>query len=130
MRKAGKIEIGEAASKAAIAAGKARLLIIAADASDNAKKKASGFLVGRRALYVPLPHSKSELSDALGRTSDLGMAVTTDFGLSAAFMQALSEQYPDKYTELKDEMTKRAEKAAKRKAAGPKKKSGRKQDGI
>ena len=43
-RKGGMLAVGEEGSGAATAAGKARLLMLAADASPNAQKRAAGFL--------------------------------------------------------------------------------------
>ena len=39
----------------------------AADASENAQKRAEGYLYGRRTLLVPLPYGKAELSELLRR---------------------------------------------------------------
>ena len=61
------------------------MVVLAADASENARARAEGFLNGRRALLVPLPYTKSELSAMLGK-SGCSMAACTDFGLSAAFL--------------------------------------------
>ena len=72
---------------------------------------------------MPLPYTKSELSAMLGK-SGCSMAACTDFGLSAAFLAALSENSPDgRYGELAQEMRRRADKAARRRDA--KRKSGR-----
>ncbi len=123
MRRAGRLEIGEENTGAAVRAGAARMVVLAADASENARARAEGFLNGRRALLVPLPYTKSELSAMLGK-SGCSMAACTDFGLSAAFLAALSENSPDgRYGELAQEMRRRADKAARRRDA--KRKSGR-----
>ena len=124
MRRAGKIEIGETGTGAAVRAGRARLLLLAADASENARKRAEGYLYGRRALLVLLPYAKAELEAQLGK-SGCSMAACTDFGLSSAFLAALAEAAPDEYGQLAEEMERRADKAARRKAAGPKRKPGR-----
>lgn len=124
MRKAGKIELGETSTGAAVRAGRARLVLLAADASENAQKRAEGYLYGRRMLLVPLPYGKAELSELLGK-SGCSMAACTDFGLSSAFLRALAEDAPDKYGQLAEEMERRADKAARRRAAGPKRKPGR-----
>lgn len=124
MRKAGKIELGETSTGAAVRAGRARLVLLAADASENARKRAEGYLYGRRTLLVSLPYDKEELSELLGK-SGCSMAACTDFGLSSAFLKALAENAPDKYGQLAEEMEHRADKAARRKAAGPKRKPGR-----
>ena len=119
MRKAGKLEIGETATGFAVKDGKARIVCVAADASDNAVHRAKGYLNGRRALYVTLPYTKEELSHALGK-SGCSMAACTDFGLSAALLRALAEQDAGEYSALAEEMNRRSEKAAYRKARGKK----------
>ena len=96
MRRAGRLEIGETATGAAVKAGRARIVCVAADAAENARKRAQGFLTGRRALYVELPYTKEQLAGALGK-SGCSMAACTDFGLSGAFMAALAEAEPDRY---------------------------------
>ena len=111
MRRAGRIELGETAAGAAIKAGKARVVCVAADASENALRRVRRLLEGRRALYVELPYTKQQLSDALGK-SGCSMAACTDFGLSSAFLNALAGQQPDKYGELAQEMRRRSDKAA------------------
>ena len=88
MRRAGKIDLGETATGAAVRAGRARLLLLAADASENARKRAEGYLYGHRTLLVPLPYDKAQLSQLLGKTG-CSMAACTDFGLSSAFLAAL-----------------------------------------
>ena len=73
---------------------------------------------------MPLPYDKAQLSELLGKTG-CSMAACTDFGLSSAFLAALAEAAPDEYGQLAEEMERRADKAARRKAAGPKRKPGR-----
>ena len=99
-------------------------MAVASDASENAVRRAKGYLNGRRALYVELPYTKEQLSDALGK-SGCSMAACTDFGLSSAFLKALAEKQPEKYGALSEEMERRSDKAAYRKARGPKRKPGR-----
>ena len=94
MRRAGKIDLGETATGAAVRAGRARLLLLAADASENARKRAEGYLYGHRTLLVPLPYDKAQLSQLLGKTG-CSMAACTDFGLSSAFLAALAEAAPE-----------------------------------
>lgn len=124
MRRAGKLELGETATGYAVKDGKARIVAVASDASENAVRRAKGYLNGRRALYVELPYTKEQLSDALGK-SGCSMAACTDFGLSSAFLKALAEKQPEKYGALSEEMERRSDKAAYRKARGPKRKPGR-----
>ncbi len=123
MRRAGLLEIGEENTGAAVRRGSARIVLLAADASENARARAEGFLAARRALLVPLPYTKAELSERLGK-SGCSMAACTDFGLSAAFLSALAEvDGTGQYAALAQEMRRRAEKAARRR--GVKRKSGR-----
>lgn len=124
MRRAGRLEIGETATGYAIKEGRARCVCVAADAADNAVKRAKGWLQGRRALYVELPYTKEQLSDALGR-SGCSMVACTDFGLAGAFLAALAEKDAERYGALAEEMRRRSDKAAYRKARGPKRKPGR-----
>ena len=124
MRKAGKIEVGETNTGSAVRAGKAKLLLLAADASDNAAKRARGYLTGHRALLVPLPFTKDELSQLLGK-SGCSMAAVTDIGLASVFLAALAEEEPGRYEEAAEELRRRSEKAARRKAKGPKSRTGR-----
>lgn len=124
MRRAGKLETGETATGGAIKDGKARIVCVASDASENAVKRAKGWLTGRRALYVELPYTKEQLSEALGK-SGCSMVACTDFGLASAFLKALAEARPEQYSQLSEEMRRRSDKAAYRKAKGPKRKPGR-----
>lgn len=124
MRKAGRLEIGETNTGSAVRLGKARLVIIASDASENARKRAESFVAGRRALLVEVPYTRDELADCLGK-SGCSMAAATDFGLSSAFLGELAAAQPERYGPLSEEMKRRADKAARRKAAGPKRKPGR-----
>ena len=115
MRKAGRIEIGETNTGAAVRAGKAKLVLVAADASENARKRAKGYLAGHRTLLVPLPYTKDDLSDLLGK-GGCSMAAVTDIGLAEAFVSALSEADPVQYGELAQEVGLRYKRAVKRKA--------------
>lgn len=119
MRRAGKLELGESAVAAAVRAGAVRLLLLAEDAGETTKIRASRMLEGRRALLVTLPYDKALLSERLGR-SGCAILAATDFGLSSAFLKALAEASPDKYGALSEEMSRRADKAARRKSAGSK----------
>lgn len=89
-RKAGAVDIGETNSGAAVRAGKARLLILAADASDNARRRAENFVYGTDTPLVRVPYSKEELTDITG-VAGCSMAAFTDTGLASAFMSDLSK---------------------------------------
>lgn len=101
MRKAGACAVGETDCGAACRAGKAKLLLLASDASDNAHSRAKGFVYGRHIPMVVLPYSKMELAGRLGRGAVSMMAVQ-DLGLAVALMKALAQQGHDHPQALKD----------------------------
>lgn len=123
MLKAGKLEVGETSTVSAARRGTARLVLLASDASDNARKRAEGCLAGRRALLVPLPFSKDTLSRLLSK-SGCSMAAVTDLGLASAFLSALAQEEPGRYGGQAEEMKRRKDRAARRRAEGPKRKAG------
>lgn len=92
-RKAGAIEIGETDSGAAVRGGKARLLMLASDASDNARRRAENFIYGRKTPMIVLPYTKDELCTITG-VNGCSMAAFTDVGLAAAFLEKLAENDP------------------------------------
>lgn len=114
MRRANAIQIGEDNSGDAVCAGKARLLLLASDASDNARRRAEHFIRGRRTLLVELPFDKEELAGALG-VSGGAMATVTDLGFADALMQILTEIDPERYGQIAEETGRRREKASRRK---------------
>ena len=89
MRKAGRIALGEHDAGAAARAGKACLLLLAQDASDNARKR--------------LPYTKQALSDRLGKTG-CAIAAVTDPGLAKAFVSALAQADPEQYSNTAAEL--------------------------
>ena len=87
-RKAGRIELGEEPVGAAARAQHARLVVVAADASDHTWRRALSFVAGTTQQCVRTPFSKDELGLAIGRTS-LAIAAFTDPALALAFLKAL-----------------------------------------
>ena len=115
-RKAGLAELGEEPACNASAAGKAKLIIVASDASDHTWRKAKSLVSGANQQLVRLPYTKDELGFAIGRTS-LAIAAITDAGISASLVEALGQP------ELADTVLALKNLAKQRKAAGkPKKK--------
>ena len=114
MRRAGALKLGETNTGAAVRSGKAKLLLLALDASENALGRAAGFARGRSVLTVPLPFTKEELAGALGSGSCAMLAVT-DLGFANALMKLLRQTEPERYRELAQETARRYEKAERRK---------------
>lgn len=87
-RKAGRVELGEEPVGAAARAQKARLVIVAEDASDHTVRRAKSFVSGTDQQCVQVPFSKALLGQAVGR-QELALAAITDPALALAFMKAL-----------------------------------------
>lgn len=114
MRKANAIAVGETNTGGAVRAGKAKLLLLAADASDNARSRARGFTHGRDIVTITLPFTKDEIAAHVG-VSGCAMAAITDIGFANAFMKSLAAAVPDGYDESAAEIQRRFEKADRRK---------------
>ena len=121
-RKAGLLSVGEENCGTAFSGGKARLLLLAGDASPNAQKRAEGYLFGHRAPMMTLPWTKAELSRMLGKPG-CSMVCFTDLALAGRFASAMAETLPE-WQETAALLTQREEKARRRKAA-PRKRTSR-----
>ena len=89
MRRAGAIALGEIDTGTAAKAGKAKLLLLAADASDNALGRAEGYAHGRGIPLVRLPFMKDEMSRSVGK--GCAMAAVCDAGFADALMKLLEQ---------------------------------------
>jgi len=118
-RMSGNVELGEDNAKELVKAGKARILIVACDTSDAAKHRAEGYVFGHSAPLVEVPFTKQEISEITGKPG-CSMAAIRDLGLTKSFLDALAEEYGDKYSETAAEMGKKLAKAKARKSAGRK----------
>lgn len=114
MRKANAIAVGETNTGGAVRAGKAKLLLLAADASDNARSRARGFTHGRDVVTVTLPFTKDEIAAHVG-VSSCAMAAITDIGFANAFMKSLAAAVPEGYDESTAEIQRRFERVDRRK---------------
>lgn len=114
MRKAGAIDIGETNTGGVCRGGKAKLLLLASDASPNAQSRAAGFTRGRNVCTATLPFTKEEISAHVG-VNGCSMAAITDIGFANAFAAALSQEYPGKYDKLASAVGQRFSKAERRK---------------
>ncbi len=95
-RKAGAAELGEEPVGGAARAGKAHVILVAADCGDHTWRRAKAFVAGTRQQAIRLGYTKDEMGFATGRTS-LAMAAITDAALALALVKALPE--PEKYSE-------------------------------
>lgn len=125
MRRAGALEPGEQNSCSAVKGGKAKLLLLADDASDNARRRAETFVYGRNVVTVQLPVTKEELGAAVGSGSS-AMAAVTDLGFANALMKALRLEDAEKYSAAADEVAERFAKAERRKGTSKAQESNRK----
>ena len=115
MRRAGAIALGEDNSLEAVRAGKGKILILASDVSDNARRRADNVSAGRSVEMVELPCSREELGGALG-LNVCSVAVVTDLGFAEALAKLLVDADPEKYADMASRVRDRREKAVRRKA--------------
>ena len=85
------IELGEEPVGAVTRAVKARLVVVASDASDHTWRRAKSFVAGTEQQCIRVPFTKEELGFVVGRTS-LAIAAFTDAALALAFVKALPDQ--------------------------------------
>ena len=114
MRRANAVQIGETNTGAAVRGGKAKLLLLASDASDNARSRAEGFLHGRSTIGVNLPFTKEEISSHVG-VNGCSMAAVTDIGFANALMKSLAAMSPEKYSAVAAQVEERFSRAERRK---------------
>ena len=107
-RKAGLLVTGEDGCADAVSGGRAKLLMLASDASPNTARKAQKLLQGHR-------WEKETLSALLGRQS-CSMLCFTDLPLASRFAAAMADEAPQ-WGDTAALLARREEKAARRKAA-------------
>ena len=88
MRRAGKLNAGEDGVRQAVRKHTAKLILVAADASDNALKRAQGFADASHAPLIRLDENKDALCRALGVNGGAMFAVC-DPGFAKAFLAKL-----------------------------------------
>ena len=111
-RKAGLAELGEEPVGAVARAQKARLIIVASDASDHTWRRAKSFVAGTDQICLRVPFTKDEMGFAIGRTA-LAIAAITDAALALALVKALDQ--PEKYKTELESLAKRSERIQQRK---------------
>ena len=93
-KRAGKLEVGDEAARAAISAGKTRLVIIASDVSDRTRETFEFIADSAGVACVKVEETRAELGNALGRRPTAVIAVC-DIGLAAALAKNISSVNED-----------------------------------
>jgi ribosomal protein L7Ae-like RNA K-turn-binding protein len=115
-RRAGALAVGEEPVAEACRLKKARVLLVAADASDNTADKAQRLAQLCIAPLVTLPYDKAQVGFALGRSACALLAVT-DAGLAAALMGKLAAAQPERYGQTAALLEEKARRVQRRKRA-------------
>ncbi len=124
MRRAGAVHLGEDKALDAISTGKVRLLLLSADVSDRARRRAETMTNGRRFQLIETHYTRDELGQALG-VGSCAMAAVTDLGFANALMKELSAQLPERYSSYAEETARRQEKAERRRRETAERKGGK-----
>ena len=106
------VELGEEPVGAVTRAVKARLVVVANDASDHTWRRAKSFVAGPEQQCIRVPFTKEELGFVVGRTS-LAIAAFTDAALALAFVKALPD--PEKFKAVAEALDLKAQKLRQRK---------------
>ena len=111
-RKGRNIEVGEEPVGAISRAGKARLIVVASDASEHTVRRVQSFVAGTSQPWLQIPFDKSQLGQSVGRT-ECAIAALTDASLALAFVRALDD--PGQYAELIGQLDDKTRKLRQRK---------------
>ena len=111
----GNLAVGEEPVEAVARARDARVLLLASDAADNARRRVEHFAEAGQCLWLRVPFTKAELGRAVGRSSAAVTAVT-DIGLANTIVHRLAELDPVKYDEAAAKLELKAKRAAERRA--------------
>ena len=109
-RKARLIEAGEEPVGAVCRAQKARLVLLAGDASPHTYRRAKSFVAGTKQPLIQLDCTKDDLGTAIGYSACAILAIT-DVRLALAFVMALDDP---KHAELLADLEVRAARADQR----------------
>ena len=110
-KKARLVELGEEPVGAVTRAVKARLVVVASDASDHTWRRAKSFVAGTEQQCIRVPFTKEELGFVVGRQS-LAIAAFTDAALALAFVKALPNA--EKFAEVAEKLDIKAQKLRQR----------------
>ena len=111
-KKAGRLEIGEEPVGAACRSRQARLVLLAADAAPNTRRRAAHFGQAGEVLWLETPFPKRELGFILGRSS-CAMLALTDAGFAAAAAEKLAAR-DDRYGPAAQRLRTQADRALQR----------------
>lgn len=112
-KKASRLEIGEEPAGAVCRARQAKLLLLAADAAPNTRRRAAHFGEAGNVLWLEVPFAKDQLGLILGRSS-CAMLALTDAGFSAAVAEKLAARDPDKYGPAAQQLRQKADRVLQR----------------
>lgn len=90
-RRAGKVEVGDEASKSACSHGTAKIILIAQDASDRTREAFEFIAESANVPHIPVSETREELGNALGKRPCAVVAIC-DTGFSAGIIKKLSEE--------------------------------------
>ena len=90
-RKAGRLELGEDPVDAACRSRQAALVLLAADAAENTRRRVSRWCEAANTPCISLSAGKEELGARLGRGS-CAVAALTDHGFASALRKKLAEE--------------------------------------
>ena len=110
-RKGGNIELGEEACSGVCRSGRARLLILSADAGTSVAHRAEYFVRGGKPPLLRVSYTKDQLGSALGRNV-CPLAALTDVRLALAFVKALGED--ERHAGLLETLQQGSDRASKR----------------
>jgi ribosomal protein L7Ae-like RNA K-turn-binding protein len=111
----GNLVVGEEPVEGAARAKDARVLLLAADAADNTRRRVEHFADAGACLWLRVPYTKEQLGRAVGRTSAAIVAVT-DIGLASAVVHRLAELDPARYDEAAARLDVKSKRAAERRS--------------
>ena len=94
--KAGRLVTGAEECEKALKRKKGILIVLAADAAPNTRKRADALSGESGVSLIQTEYIKSELAAAVGRGSSIALALVTDEGLAKAF---LAEAIPQRQEE-------------------------------
>jgi len=111
----GRLAVGEEPVEAVTRARDARLVLLASDATAPTRRRALHFAEAGQCLILPLPFTKAELGQTLGRTA-VAVVALTDVGMAASLVHRLEELDPNQYGEAARRLDLKAQRAAERRA--------------